>query len=143
MEPYTPSPVHRFAQSSVLPAVMVCVAVVLLGIVSGYLLTRVFPAVRTQTIVPGESVAKGAIVGSTDLKTYKDSATGILREGGKNGEGQFHLERPGGESQSVYLTSSLVDLSEFIGRKVTVNGLTQGSQKVGWLMDVGRVEVIE
>jgi hypothetical protein len=60
-----------------------------------------------------------------------------------DGEGQFHLVRPGGDSQNVYLTSSTVDLSEFIGRKVTIWGQTQKAQKVGWLMDVGGVKVLD
>ena len=75
-------------------------------------------------------------------KTFKDIAEGILKGGGINGEGQFHLVRPGGESQNVYLTSSAVDLSKFIARKIKVWGETQTAQHAGWLMDVGRVEVL-
>jgi len=89
------------------------------------------------------SVAKGSVYGSNDLSTFKDSATGKLEKGGIEGEGQFHLVRPGGDSQNVYLTSSLVDLSLFVGKKIKVNGQTQTAKKAGWLMDVGRVEVLE
>ncbi|NMB84211.1 hypothetical protein GYA28_02885 [Candidatus Roizmanbacteria bacterium] len=78
--------------------------------------------------------------GVTDKKTFKDQAEGILREGGIDGEGNFHLERPGGTSQNVYLTSTTVDLSEFVGRKVRVWGQTFSGEKAGWLMDVGLVE---
>jgi hypothetical protein len=81
-------------------------------------------------------------VGITDKKTFKDSAEGILREGGIDGEGNFQLERPGGPSQNVYLTSSVVDLSQFIGKKVRVWGETFSGEKAGWLMDVGLVEIL-
>ena len=76
-------------------------------------------------------------------KTFKDTTTGTLKNGGINGEGQYHLVRPGGDSQNVYLTSSSVDLSKFIDRKIKVWGQTQTAQYAGWLMDVGRVEVVE
>lgn len=79
--------------------------------------------------------------GVIDKKTFKDSAEGILREGGIDGEGNFHLERPGGISQNAYLTSSTVDLSNYVGKKVKVWGQTFSGQTAGWLMDVGLVEV--
>ena len=79
--------------------------------------------------------------GIPDKSTFKDTTEGTLREGGIEGEGSFHLERPGGKSQTVYLTSSTVDLSEYIGKKVKVWGETHTSEKAGWLMDVGYVEV--
>ena len=79
--------------------------------------------------------------GVVDKKTFKDSVEGILREGGIDGEGNFHLERPGGVSQNVYLTSTTVDLSNYIGKKVKVWGQTFQAEKAGWLMDVGSVEM--
>jgi hypothetical protein len=39
------------------------------------------------------------------------------------------------------MTSSVVDLSLVLDKKVKVWGETQAAQKAGWLMDVGRVEV--
>lgn len=94
-------------------------------------------------LVNKASIQKGETFGSDDTDTYKDNAEGVLKEGGVEGEGQYHLVRPGGESQNVYLTSSLVDLSKFIDRKIKVWGQTQKAQKVGWLMDVGKVEVYD
>lgn len=79
--------------------------------------------------------------GITDKKTFKDSAEGILKEGGVDGEGNFHLARPGGESQNVYLTSTTVDLSKYVGKKIKVWGETFQAEKAGWLMDVGLVEM--
>ncbi len=81
--------------------------------------------------------------GIKDEKRFPDKAEGVLKEGGIDGEGNFHLVRPGGESQNVYLTSSTVDLSEFLGKKVRVWGETFKGEKAGWLMDVGYIEVIE
>ncbi len=81
--------------------------------------------------------------GIADKKTFKDKAEGILKEGGVEGEGNFHLERPGGESQNVYLTSTTVDLSQYVGNKVRVWGETFAAEKAGWLMDVGLVELLQ
>ncbi|MBI2614007.1 MAG: hypothetical protein HYW62_04525 [Candidatus Levybacteria bacterium] len=96
---------------------------------------------NTGTINSSE-ISKGTVVGSSDTKTFKDMATGTLKEGGIKGEGQFHLVRPGGDSQNVYLTSSSVDLSKFVGKKIKIWGETEKAQYAGWLMDVGRVEVL-
>lgn len=93
-------------------------------------------------IVAGTQVEKGKTYGSTDTTVYKDSVEGVMKEGGHEEGGQYHLERTGGESQNVYLTSSTVDLSQFIDHKVQVWGQTQAA-KVGWLMDVGGVKVLE
>lgn len=126
--------------------VIIFVIMLFLGVGSGYLLSLQNKNVSSTTNEAGGSGAsagKGTIVGSDDLKTFKDSVEGVLKKGGKEDEGQYHLERPGGESQFVYLTSSLIDLSQFVGKKVKVNGETQKAQKVGWLMDVGRLEVLE
>lgn len=118
--------------------------VALLGVGSGYLLAKGGKiTTKSNNMENGSSVSKGTIVGSTDTKTFKDTAEGVLQEGGVDGEGQYHLVRPGGESQNVYLTSSIVDLSKFIKRKVKVWGETNKAQKAGWLMDVGKVEVLE
>jgi hypothetical protein len=82
------------------------------------------------------------VVGVEDTETFKDTAEGKLEKGGLNGEGSHHLVRPGGESQTVYLTSSIVDLDKFVGSKVKIWGETFAAQKAGWLMDVGRLEVL-
>jgi hypothetical protein len=80
--------------------------------------------------------------GVRDDAKFPDTAEGVLKEGGIDGEGNFHLQRPGGESQNVYLTSSIVDLSEYIGKKIKVHGQTFEAEKAGWLMDVGYVEIL-
>ncbi len=115
-----------------------------LGLVSGFSLSQNKGSVSSVSKSGSvASVQKGTVVGSDDTKTFKDQAVGIIKKGGIDGEGVYHLVRPGGESQNVYLTSSIVDLSTFIDKKVKVWGQTQKAQVAGWLMDVGRVEVLE
>lgn len=120
------------------------VVVILLGVGTGYVFSKIG---STNNLNGQESVSTTSepkeVVGSSDTKTFKDTATGTLKSGGINGEGAYHLVRPGGDSQNVYLTSSIVDLSTYVGKKVKVWGQTQKAQTAGWLMDVGRVEVLE
>lgn len=118
-------------------------AAIVLGIVTGFIISRQSTSVaKITTPAKGSEVSKGAIVGSNDTKTFKDSAEGVLEEGGIEGEGQYHLVRPGGDSQNVYLTSSTVDLGQYKKKKVKVWGATQTAKSAGWLMDVGRLEVL-
>ena len=84
----------------------------------------------------------GDTFGSKD-ESFKDSAEGYLEVGGLDGEGSHKLLRPGGESQTVYLTSSVTDLTQLAGTEIKVWGETFKGQKAGWLMDVGRVEVLK
>src|SRR5688572_2970642 len=65
--------------------------------------------------VAGDNAQAGEVFGVQDEKTFKDSAEGYLEIGGINGEGSHKLLRPGGETQTVYLTSSVTDLSKFDG----------------------------
>lgn len=80
-----------------------------------------------------------------DSRTFKDFAEGTVRarpepsDPSEYTEGTHLLERPG--QVPVALTSSVVDMSQFEGKKVKVYGETQKALKEGWLMDVGKVEV--
>lgn len=121
------------------------IGIMILGIISGYFLSSMFSKnllfLRSEEKknVSGETKK---IVGSLDTKTFRDSAEGILEVGSINGEGTHKLIRPGGESQTVYLTSSVLDLNQFVGKKVRVFGETFAAKKAGWLMDVGKVEIL-
>ncbi len=95
-----------------------------------------------QQVATG-TVKNGDVFGSQEEKDFKDSAEGYLELGGLDGEGSHKLLREGGVSQTVYLTSSSTDLDKFQGMRVKVWGETFKGQKAGWLMDVGRVKVIE
>ncbi len=110
---------------------------VIVGSVLGFGFSR-FNKKNTSSSKTKDTTQSAGIV---DKKTFKDSVEGILREGGIEGEGNFHIERPGGKSQNAYLTSSTVDLSVYVGKKVKVWGQTFSGQTAGWLMDVGLVEI--
>lgn len=118
--------------------VKIIIIMLTVGIIGGY--------VASMFNKPGNKLLrnppKGEIVGIADKKTFKDQAEGILKEGGIEGEGNFHLIRPGGPPQNVYLTSTTVDLSQYVNKKIKVWGATFEGQKAGWLMDVGLVEVL-
>ena len=125
-----------------LVVVALALVVVLVGVGSGWLLSG------NKTLGVNRGVAPGAKSGSqeagiADAATFKDSAEGVLEEGGISGEGTHHLVRPGGDSQNVYLTSTVIDMQSFVGKKVMVWGQTISARKAGWLMDVGKIKVTE
>jgi len=93
--------------------------------------------------VSSGEITVGTKVGVSDETTFDRDAEGTLEKGGIDGEGSHHLVRVGGESQTVYMTSSIIDLDQFIGRKVKIWGETIGAEKAGWFMDVGKLEVLE
>jgi hypothetical protein len=125
-------------------AVFVLILMLLLGVGVGYGASIVSAKTGTS-IVPASlnpnAPQKGKTYGNGDTSVFKDTAEGVLKNGGIDGEGQYHLVRPGGDSQNVYVTSSSVDLSQFIDQKIKVWGETQSAQHAGWLMDVGKVQV--
>lgn len=147
-----PSLVHDFdnkesVKSAFTPKVItLLLVIVLVGVVSGFLFSNKNSSSNggktSGGILSALSIPKGTIEGSNDTATFKDTAEGTLKAGGIDGEGNFHLVRPGGDSQNVYLVSSTVDLSKFINKKIKVWGQTQKAQHAGWLMDVGRIEVL-
>lgn len=119
---------------------IITVLVVSFGVFTGYYL-----ASKREFLFMGDNkspkiIKSKKLVGSTDKKTFRDVAEGRLEKGGIDGEGTHHLVRPGGESQNVYLTSSVINLDDYVGKKVRVWGETFAAQKAGWLMDVGRIE---
>lgn len=125
------------------PLIFLIVGMLVLGVASGFLLSK-FPqdgSSSNTTKTDSKETDGKTTAGILDKKAFPDSTEGTLKEGGIEGEGSYHLVRPGGDSQNVYLTSTAVDLSTFIGKKVKVWGKTFDSQKAGWLMDVGYVEV--
>lgn len=124
-------------------AILIFVGVIILGLGTGFLFAPKKSSVTTVTDTTKlSSLPQGTVFGSQDEKAFSDSAEGTLREGGIDGEGSYHLERPGGVSQNVYLTSSVLDLGQLVGRKIKVWGQTNAAQKAGWLMDVGRAQIL-
>lgn len=129
--------------------VAVFVLVIGLGLISGYLLARrrsgelAGGEVVFQAAIPETGVTSGQVFGSPDEETFKDKAGGLLEKNeAEEQEGTHRLIRdPDNPSQNANLISSVVDLDKLVGREVEVWGETFYSEKVGWLMDVGRVKV--
>ncbi|MFH1561727.1 MAG: hypothetical protein ABID04_04105 [Patescibacteria group bacterium] len=127
------------------------------GLFSGWLLSRL-PFVGGKTgeistekqsasrlaagLEKGEQLESGTTYGQ-DSEAFKDSAQGVIAKNEVGNEGSHLLLREGGDSQTVYLTSSVLDLDLFLDRKVEIWGETFSAQKAGWLMDVGKVKVLE
>lgn len=118
---------------------------ILLGVASGYGVFKFNQPKSPEKLGTGTEgkIEKGKTYGVKDEKAFPDSTEGKLESGGIDGEGSHHLAREGGVSQTVYLTSSVIDLDLFTGKQVKVWGQTFEAQKAGWLMDVGRLEVLE
>lgn len=131
----------KFNLKGNLPLVLGVVLVILAGVGTGWLLSGRGGGSGGQTAPGAQSGPKEA--GLADELTFKDSAEGVLEEGGVDGEGTHHLVRSGGDSQNVYLTSTVIDLQSFVGKKVMVWGQTIAAQEAGWLMDVGKIKVVE
>jgi|SRR5581483_9104640 len=143
--------VHNFDSSSsskiITPKYLIVLVILLIvGAAVGYFITKqqntsVNATLPTAGSSNSAAIKKGDVFGANDTSAFKDTAEGQLEPGGVGDEGQYHLVRPGGQSQYVYLTSSTVDLSKLVGRQIKVWGATQKAQNVGWLMEVGKVEV--
>ncbi len=125
--------------------------IVILGVASGFGLSQLTAGGSGIGSGKVEEVSETGQVSQIKVgKTYgrqdeifSSEAEGVIKKGGIDGEGTHHLEREGGESQTAYLTSSVVDLDQFVERKVKVFGETFAGQKAGWLMDVGAVKVLK
>ncbi len=109
------------------------------GIGTGYLLS-----VSNSKMSSPAALVQTPKTADQDNKTFRDFAEGTLEKkpdpkaGTAYSEGTHFLKRD--KAVPVALTSSVVDLSQFEGKKVKVFGETQKALKEGWLMDVGKVE---
>ena len=120
----------------------VYVILLILGVGTGYLLSGGKSGTSTSGQAGGMVNTK-TVVGSTDATTFKDSAEGTIEKRGFDGEGTHKLIREGGPSQTAYLLSSVVDLDSYAGKKVRVWGQTIAAKKAQWLMDIGKIEMLE
>lgn len=118
-------------------------AVVILGVAGAWLISsKLMGKSNAPIAAPGAKVTSTE-AGMLDPTVKYDNATGDLKDGGIGNEGTHHLERDGGPTHFVYLTSSVIDLSSFVGKKVQVWGQTLASKKAGWLMDVAKIQVVQ
>lgn len=138
-------------------SLMVIGICLILALAVGFWASRIFPfsksstknlslitekAISTDDIKDKTEIQVGKLYGDT-ATSFKDSATGTIEKGSINGVGTHILNREGGATQRASLTSSVVDLDLFVGRKVEVKGETNASKQTNWLLDVGSVKVIE
>lgn len=122
----------------------VIIAALILGSITGYVMS-------TKNGGGGSLKSAALSVGAPksaqqDTRTFKDFAIGTVKakplpSDGEYTEGTHTLIRDG--AVPVALTSSVVDLSQYEGKKVKVFGETQKALKEGWLMDVGKVEEVK
>lgn len=155
LSPQKPAPAPQIT-SPATPKYVYAIIIVI-AITVGFWVSRFWPSQTTTVsvdsdtslidnqaskIVEGEEIKVGVVYGNLS-KTFADSATGIIKSGGVNGEGTHTLERPGGVTQNAALTSSVVDLDLFVGKQVEVKGETNKSNKAAWLMDVGSIKITE
>lgn len=119
-------------------------AVVIAGVAGAWVISTKLAGGSTDSpaAAPGAKVTDNE-AGVLDTKEKYDEAEGDLKDGGIGNEGTHHIERDGGPSRNVYLTSSVIDLSSFVGKKVKVWGQTMASKKAGWLMDVAKIQVVQ
>ncbi len=134
-------------KNNTLMVVVVSLLVVIAGVATGWALSNT-PSASTSSspegnIAPGaeESATEAGIMDESEFE--KEAPIGILTTGSIEGEGTHYLERDAGESKRVYLTSTVLDLQSFEGKKVQVWGNTVASQNAPWLLDVGKIKVIE
>ncbi|MFA7301149.1 MAG: hypothetical protein WC069_02480 [Candidatus Shapirobacteria bacterium] len=95
-----------------------------------------------ENITDQSQIETGKLYGNVS-KTFSDTATGVIEKGSINGEGTHILNREGGATQRASLTSSVVDLDLFVGKKVQVTGQTNSSIKTSWLLDVGTIKILQ
>lgn len=137
-------PKLKFSLPKFLP-ILIIALVVSAGVFSGLILSsRHKSQIQSQTKAVFSEETLSPEQKKSFSQTFRDQAEGVVEKNSdleKYAQGTHKLIRPGGESQTAYLTSSVLDLDDFVGKKVKVYGETFGSSKVGWLMDVGKVEV--
>ncbi len=85
---------------------------------------------------------KGQTIG-VDSSIFKDTAQGLLEVNKEKQKPGTHILIRGDASQTVYLTSSILDLNKYVNHKVKVWGETQSVQGAGWFMDIGKLEILE
>jgi hypothetical protein len=118
--------------------------IILVGLATGYGLYALNTAGTVRLADKDIEVVKSETEeGVKDASTFRDTATGTLTENdGKITNEGTHILVRGDVSQNAYLTSSVIDLSKYVGKKVQIWGETFKGQKAGWLMDVGRIKVV-
>lgn len=146
-----PQEKKKFNLKEILIPTGVILAIIVVGGVTGYFLSNLgqvsvmVPAQSKQLIGGAEVIQSSKEVGIKDEKVFKDTSQGkiVANDNKSVPEGSHKLIRTGGPSQTAYLTSSVLDLNQFLGKCVQIWGETFAGQKAGWLMDVGRIKILD
>jgi hypothetical protein len=145
-----PKAQKKFNLKEILIPSLIIVAIIVAGGFTGYFLSKrggvASGPTETKQLIGGAEVIQGPKeVGIKDEKVFKDTSQGkiVVNDNKDVPEGSHKLIRPGGPSQTAYLTSSVLDLNQFLGKCVQIWGETFAGQKAGWLMDVGRVRILD
>lgn len=146
-----PQEKKKFNLKEILIPTIIILVIIVAGGFTGYFLSnrsRGLTMIPTKTteLMGGAQVIQGSKeVGIKDEKAFKDTSQGKITVNDNKDipEGSYKLLRPGGASQTVYLTSSVLDLNQFLGKCVQVWGETFAGQKAGWLMDIGRIKILD
>lgn len=119
----------------------VAIIAIVLGTFTGYIVSTKSSTPKLSVLLQKPKTAQ------QDSRTFRDFAQGVIKakpqpsNPGEYVEGTHYLQREG--AVPVAMTSSVVDLSKYEGKKVKVFGETQKALKEGWLMDIGKVEEIK
>ena len=143
-----PSLTKKFDFKKTAVPALVVIAIILAGAVSGYFLANRGATLlgEEEAVITGANIVQGPKeVGIKDETVFRDTTQGRIEinDSEEITEGSHRLIRPGGESQTAYLTSSVLNLNQFRGKCVQIWGETFAGQKAGWFMDVGRVKVLD
>ena len=145
VEPIT-QPLNKKSSASKINKVIPLILILLIiaaGAISGLFLSSTGKKDESKSAVSEQEELTPEVQQSFN-QTFRDEAEGKIEKNDeldKYAQGTHKLIRPGGEAQTAYITSTVLDLDEYVGKNVKVFGETFGSSQVGWLMDVGKVEV--
>lgn len=135
-----PKPTNN-RKNTIMYAVVV-ILVILAGVGTGWKLSGTSTASETSTTSAPVTNVTGNEAGVSDESTFKDTAEGTLEKGGIDGDGTHKLLRNAGPTKDIALTSTVIDLDSYVGKKVQIWGQTLTAQKATWLMDVGKLKVV-
>jgi len=111
--------------------ITILILLAVLGAGTGFLLARqssggagaVGTSADAKTATAGVDQKK--TFGSSDTTTFNDQAIGVVEKDGIGGEGTHKLIREGGPTQTACMVSSVLDLNDFVGKKIKVWGNCQ------------------
>lgn len=135
-------PISSYATKNNMVYLVAAIIVVIGGVFSGWKFSGGALGSTSNAVVPGSKVEETE-AGITDESIFKDTAEGTLQKGGIDGDGTHTLIRGNDKTKHVALSSTVIDLDSFVGKKVQVWGQTLTAEEAFWLMDVGKLKVIQ